>query len=717
MASNVVKALTEDFLHCSICINRFKDPKVLPCIHSFCLDCLEKYVLRLKSNKLPCSTCRKVCDLTETGVKGLQTNFHLVNLAERMDLLERLDSSKSNTYTCDSCEATDVVVYCLECDFKLCTTCQSQHKKFPTLRSHTLVPIKEIKKPKYQQALQNAKAPHCDLHPTESLRFYCKKCSKLICRDCTIVQHPKPDHECVEASCQLQDVKHGLSTLLNESALHLEQNLTFIKTGQAGLEEVARKSATLRQEVKNAYCKMTATIEKELKIQMENMCTKITEAEAQQRTTISGKVKKASTWVTRLENIQKVTQKLIDENNMWEILGMSSNIMSAFHVLKCDSDEFSWHQSELNQRMYFSPQTVPSVDLGRCRSEFDVVLSDSQGNFIICSFDRRSSSVCLFKLRKDNNYNWDKADHIVPNKWDIGSLSNVNLTAAIAQGGQLVFVGMGSSVGVFDLSYKSFASVKISKGVKAFTNISWLGVGESGCKIYIKQSHESRVQQFYYDISFEMYDDTRIECYETGSMSVSVKQKLHVVLSNASETGWTIPDDHSSVNNIIVYNNFLLYTLGRKGYPEERSVRLLKKSECHLVQPPPPKSLVSARNLSILKAPLDHKASSHRKRQPSYTSYGYGSQQKSQNDAVFSCYLLWCGNKILSGNFSTRSDKLTFVVTQYDSQQKSNIRSWDISDESALPAACYRDASKGELKVCDKYGAVTSSFMHDVKTS
>ncbi|KAJ8033242.1 E3 ubiquitin-protein ligase TRIM56 [Holothuria leucospilota] len=716
MASNVVKTLTEDFLHCSICINRFKDPKVLPCIHSFCLDCLEKYVQRLKSNKLPCPTCRKVCDLTETGVKGLQTNFHLVNLGERMDLLERLDSSKSNTYTCDSCEATDVVVYCLECDFKLCPTCQSQHKKFPTLRSHTLVPIKEIKKPKYQQALQNAKAPHCDLHPTESLRFYCKKCSKLICRDCTIVQHPKPDHECVEASCQLQDVKQGLSTLLNESELHLKQNEMFVKTGQAGLEDVARQSATVRQEIKKAFDEMRAAIEKQLKLQMENMCIQITEAEAQQRSMISEKVKRASTWVTGLKNIQEVTQKLIDENNMWEILGMSSNIMSAFHVLKCDSHEFSWHQSEVNQRLCFCPQTVPSVDLGRCMSEYDVVLSDSRGNFIICFYHRRASTVSLFKLRKDNDYNWDKADRIAPHKWGIEGLSNASLTAAIAENNQLVFVGLGSSVGVFNLSTKSFASVMISKGVKTFTHISWLGVvSHHNNYIYIKQSHESRVKKFYYEMPYEQYFGTKVQAYEVDGMSRSVEQNQRVSLSNAEETGWTIPDDHSIVNSIFVCNNSLLYTLDRKaGHSEGTSVLLLMENECYLIQPPPPMSLVSARNLSILNAPLEHMASSRRK--INTLRKGYGIQQKSQNNAVFCCYFLWCGNKTLSRNSLMWSNKLTFVITQYDSRQQSNIRTWEVSEESGLPVACYQDARTGELKVCDKYGTVTTCFMHDTET-
>ena len=53
------KSLTADIaeeLRCVICLEKFTSPKVLNCLHTFCLECLNKWV---NSGTINCPTCRR----------------------------------------------------------------------------------------------------------------------------------------------------------------------------------------------------------------------------------------------------------------------------------------------------------------------------------------------------------------------------------------------------------------------------------------------------------------------------------------------------------------------------------------------------------------------------------------------------------------------------------------------------------------------------------
>ena len=49
----------EKQLECAVCLEQYKDPKVLPCLHTFCKTCLEG-LLNKESVvwKIVCPTCR-----------------------------------------------------------------------------------------------------------------------------------------------------------------------------------------------------------------------------------------------------------------------------------------------------------------------------------------------------------------------------------------------------------------------------------------------------------------------------------------------------------------------------------------------------------------------------------------------------------------------------------------------------------------------------------
>ena len=52
----------KSLLECSICLETFEDPRTLPCLHSFCKNCLENFVEGKRNDELNCPVCR--CNFT-----------------------------------------------------------------------------------------------------------------------------------------------------------------------------------------------------------------------------------------------------------------------------------------------------------------------------------------------------------------------------------------------------------------------------------------------------------------------------------------------------------------------------------------------------------------------------------------------------------------------------------------------------------------------------
>ena len=61
---------------CSICMEVYTDPRVLPCGHTFCRQCIEAF------GELACPVCREGFRLPNVGVVGLPKNFALLDIVD-----------------------------------------------------------------------------------------------------------------------------------------------------------------------------------------------------------------------------------------------------------------------------------------------------------------------------------------------------------------------------------------------------------------------------------------------------------------------------------------------------------------------------------------------------------------------------------------------------------------------------------------------------------
>ena len=81
---SLAEEIDKTFLNCGICLERFTDPRALPCLHAFCCDCLQR-LTRGMGKTLFCPTCRKRTKIPAEGVQGFAAHFLVSYLKDTVD--------------------------------------------------------------------------------------------------------------------------------------------------------------------------------------------------------------------------------------------------------------------------------------------------------------------------------------------------------------------------------------------------------------------------------------------------------------------------------------------------------------------------------------------------------------------------------------------------------------------------------------------------------
>ncbi|KAJ8321299.1 hypothetical protein KUTeg_001157 [Tegillarca granosa] len=249
--SSLSSTILEDFLTCSICLEIFKEPKILPCLHTFCLSCLSKLVNSSSSNILRCPKCRNETPLPEKGTLGLTTNFYIVNLTE---VVQTKDSGHNST-SCSFCilkgDNTPAFFKCLDCRDLLCKTCSDRHTLTRLTINHRIVDLSEIRKGKYDDQIRSSQGILCSVHKEEKFQYFCATCDQPVCRDCVLLSHKL--HECMTIEDALKSrigkirvlMKEVEGCLKNHKADEeiLNKQLKELRTEESQLHSLANKLA------------------------------------------------------------------------------------------------------------------------------------------------------------------------------------------------------------------------------------------------------------------------------------------------------------------------------------------------------------------------------------------------------------------------------------------------------------------------------------------
>ncbi|KAM4700329.1 E3 ubiquitin-protein ligase TRIM33 isoform 5-T5 [Discoglossus pictus] len=251
---------------CAVCKqslqSRDSEPKLLPCLHSFCKRCLPEPERQLSvpmpggSNGdiqqvgvIRCPVCRQECRQID-----LVDNYFVKDTTESPS-----STDEKSEQVCTSCEDNaSAVGFCAECGEWLCKTCIEAHQRVKFTKDHIITKKEDVSSDAVGASGQ--RPVFCPVHKQEQLKLFCETCDRLTCRDCQLLEHKEHRYQFLEEAFQNQ--KGAIENLLAK-LLEKKNYVNFAATQvQNRIKEVNDTNKRVEQEIKVAIFTLINEINK-----------------------------------------------------------------------------------------------------------------------------------------------------------------------------------------------------------------------------------------------------------------------------------------------------------------------------------------------------------------------------------------------------------------------------------------------------------------------
>ncbi|XP_071817888.1 uncharacterized protein [Apostichopus japonicus] len=269
MATNTpLKDLADNFFLCSVCLNQFKEPKLLPCLHRYCSDCLKTVILASRDGTVKCPICKQQCIIPDTGVEGFKTDFHTKSMLEFIQLQNSFE--EQDLKKCISCSETKTATaYCFKCKHFLCDQCSQFHinnSMFIEHQPHILkLETMEAKSLTLEKLAALTEYTRCHIHLKQQAKLCCSTCGNIpVCIICTYSNHKGHDlHDVANLAQVERQSLHMKLFELNKYKSQLYESPKKVKLAIRKLtENVSRKTEILKQQYDQEESKIKEKIEK-----------------------------------------------------------------------------------------------------------------------------------------------------------------------------------------------------------------------------------------------------------------------------------------------------------------------------------------------------------------------------------------------------------------------------------------------------------------------
>ncbi|KAM9384399.1 E3 ubiquitin-protein ligase TRIM71 [Pholidichthys leucotaenia] len=397
---------------------------VLPCLHSFCRQCLEGHRIPGDPLKLRCPTCDQKVSISEAGVDALPSS--ILKFSEILDVVgssEEPIQTKNGHHPhhqrggvsggssgfqhphgsllrqhhlgepqCSSCdEQNPATSHCLDCQEYLCDNCVRAHQRVRLTKDHFIErPGENLQLSRVNssssasqpgvsvslaQSLQNNFAlltllqdrmRYCQHVDSEVFLFFCETCSVPFCRECSAGRHI--GHAFVFLQDAVQDFRAITIQMLadaQQGRLAVQGSMDKVR---AMAEQVEIKAKVVQSEVKALilrYKKVLEERERELLWKLE----KIRQVKAK---SLYLQVEKLHHNLNKLDSTISNVSQMLEDGHQLDVLMARDRMLEQINDLKSLRGMFQPQEDDRfiftppDQALYIAIQSMGMISSGAC---------------------------------------------------------------------------------------------------------------------------------------------------------------------------------------------------------------------------------------------------------------------------------------------------------------------------------------------------------------
>ncbi|OWF44150.1 tripartite motif-containing protein 3-like [Mizuhopecten yessoensis] len=386
----------EELTTCPICRERYKQPKILSCHHTFCCQCLQSYFMQTPGDSSPCPLCRSLFYPPEGHVSNLPTSTFMQDVVMMID--RKSPITKKDCMVCKNSN-NDAGFMCVECDLQMCDSCRNIHEMFRT-DSHNLLRLDEIHDAPIISVIAGKKTSRtCDDHKGQILEHLCLSCNVPMCSECKTTSHYQHraqniNHAAEETRNIIRMIQKGSNPEINR----LTENITDIKSLSTSMQistdamkdEVRTMTDSLIKALREKERKLLHDIETDAMLRQKELKTieDATELRLTSELTFLDYVKSLETFgnVTQLSVAKETIRKRMEDNKGQTIPALPESCRCNRKFRRSDIFRNILHSEDLGsiETLQRTPPPIPPrMNCTQTRFEPPVPTSPANGNPIV----------------------------------------------------------------------------------------------------------------------------------------------------------------------------------------------------------------------------------------------------------------------------------------------------------------------------------------------